>query len=360
MRDLPYEIFTNIFSRLSIKSLFQFRCVCKTWRDLLTDPHFIKQQLNRSSETNISNPNLILNCGSNLCHVLYSIHNGTWDDKPVKLDLPFKLSNIGIVGSCNGLVCLLGFSRVYDVIVWNPFTRDFNKLPYAPLKFPGRTVSRFPVMGFGYSPSKDVYKVIRVIYFHVDRTWSSSCSSLVQVHTLGSDSWRRIGEIPFEIRDWLSGVFVNGALHWIAIRSSRPDTIVSFDVGNEKFRKMPQPYFGDDGFQSKLEVLGGFLCMICTYYDNRVKIWVMKDYGVKESWIKQFSISQPMVIGNFKCLKPLGFTKSGEILLEMHDRKLVLYDPERKIFRNFTIRGVPDWSEAGAFIGTLISPEACS
>ncbi|XP_042486089.1 F-box protein CPR1-like [Macadamia integrifolia] len=361
MRDLPYDIFTNILSRISIKSLFRFRCVCISWRDFLSDPHFIKQQLIRSTETNISNPNLILNCGSNLYHVLYSIHNDTWDDEPVKLDLPFKLSNIGIVGSCNGLVCLLGYSnRVYDVVVWNPITRDYKKLPYTSLQFPGRTVSRFPVMGFGYSPSKDVYKVLRVIYFHVDGRTASSCRSLVQVHTLGSDSWRRIGEIPFEIRDWLSGTFVNGALHWFAIRSSRPDTIVSFDVGDEKFRKIPQPLFGDDGFLKKLEVLGGFLCMICTYYDNRVKIWVMKDYGVRESWIKHFSISQPMVVGNFKHLKPLGFTKSGEILLEMHDGKLVLYDPERKLFSNFRIPGVPVCSEVGAFIGTLISPKACS
>ncbi|XP_042489890.1 F-box protein CPR1-like [Macadamia integrifolia] len=361
MRDLPYEIFINILPRVPIKSLFRFRCVCKAWRDLLTDPHFIKQQLNHSAETNISNRNLILNCGSNLYNVLYSIHNDTWDDEPVKLDLPCKLSTIEIVGSCNGLVCLLGYlNRVYDVIIWNPFTRDYKMLPYAPFQLPGRAVSRFPVLGFGYSPSKDVYKVLRVIYFHVDCRMVSSCRSLVDVHTLGTDSWRRIGEIPFDIRDWLSGIFVNGALHWIAIRSSRPDTIVSFDVGNEVFREIPQPYFGDHSFHSKLGVLGGFLCMICTFYDNHVKIWVMKDYGVRESWIKHFSIHQPMVVGHFKHLKPLGFTKSGEILLEMHDRKLVLYDLEKKRFRNLIIQGVPDWSEVGVSIGTLISPEARS
>ncbi|XP_043718176.1 F-box protein At3g07870-like [Telopea speciosissima] len=365
MRDLPcefpYEIFLNILSRLPIKSLFRFRCVCKAWRELLTDPHFIKQQLNHAAETNISNPNLILNCGSNLYNIFYSIHNDTWKDEPLKLDLPFKLSTIEIVGSCNGLVCLWGYlNRVYNVIVWNPFTRDYKILPDEPFQFLGRTVSRFPVLGFGYSPSKDVYKVLRIVYFHVDGRMFSSCCSLVDVHTLGSNSWRRIGEIPFDIRDCLSGVFVNGSLHWIAIRSSRPDTIVSFDVEDEVFREMPQPYFGDHSFQSKLGVLGGFLCMICTLYDNNVKIWMMKDYGVKESWIKQFSISQPMVVGHFNHLKPLGFTKSGEIVLEMHDRKLVLYDPKTKKLRNLTIQGVPDWYEVGVSIGTLISPKPCS
>ncbi|GLT54820.1 hypothetical protein SLA2020_279860 [Shorea laevis] len=37
---LPEELVLNILSRLSPKSLFRFRCVCKTWRTLIGNPDF--------------------------------------------------------------------------------------------------------------------------------------------------------------------------------------------------------------------------------------------------------------------------------------------------------------------------------
>ncbi|KAL6204269.1 hypothetical protein ACLB2K_021537 [Fragaria x ananassa] len=44
--DLDAVIF-DILSRLPPKSLLRFRCVCKAWRTLISDPYFIKEHLSR-------------------------------------------------------------------------------------------------------------------------------------------------------------------------------------------------------------------------------------------------------------------------------------------------------------------------
>lgn len=41
---LPLDVVANMLSRLSVRSLVRFRCVCKQWRSLISDPIFIKEQ----------------------------------------------------------------------------------------------------------------------------------------------------------------------------------------------------------------------------------------------------------------------------------------------------------------------------
>ena len=42
---LPDDIVLNILSRLPVKSLLRFRCVCKTWVSSITTPNFISTHL---------------------------------------------------------------------------------------------------------------------------------------------------------------------------------------------------------------------------------------------------------------------------------------------------------------------------
>ncbi|RHN63682.1 putative F-box domain-containing protein [Medicago truncatula] len=42
---LPEELIVEILLRLSVKSLLQYKCVCKTWKTLLSDPQFAKSHL---------------------------------------------------------------------------------------------------------------------------------------------------------------------------------------------------------------------------------------------------------------------------------------------------------------------------
>ncbi|XWS18124.1 hypothetical protein CRYUN_Cryun32bG0015000 [Craigia yunnanensis] len=61
--------------------------------------------------------------------------------------------------------------------------------------------------------------------------------------------------------------------------------------GSENYREVPQPEYKDKRFQLNVGVLGGCLCTIANYGDVRVDLWVMKEYGVKESWTRLFSVA---------------------------------------------------------------------
>ena len=47
---LPDDIVLNILSRLPVKSLLRFRCVCKTWDSSITTPNFISTHLNNNKD----------------------------------------------------------------------------------------------------------------------------------------------------------------------------------------------------------------------------------------------------------------------------------------------------------------------
>lgn len=51
------------------------------------------------------------------------------------------------------------------------------------------------------------------------------------------------------------------------------------------------PVAVSNGGNFLFEVLTGRLSLVCMYYDEQAyDIWVMKVYGVKESWTKPFTL----------------------------------------------------------------------
>ncbi|MCI32129.1 F-box/kelch-repeat protein, partial [Trifolium medium] len=97
---LPFDLIPEILSRLPVKFLLQFRCVCKSWKSLITDPKFTKKHLSLSTT-----------------HTLHRISCS--DHKPViksySLDSVLNItqtqfrfnSYVYFVGSCNGILCLV-------------------------------------------------------------------------------------------------------------------------------------------------------------------------------------------------------------------------------------------------------------
>nr|DAD20306.1 TPA_asm: hypothetical protein HUJ06_021769 [Nelumbo nucifera] len=340
-QNLPDELITEILSRLPVKPLLRFNCVCKPWRALISDPGFIKKHAIRSIE-NEQNINLILRG----CY-LYSVEFDACD-KAVELDHPLKSPNYvnvpQVVGSCNG-------AKIHPH--YNPSARQHQKLPYTPIE---SREKGYIVYGFGYDPIADDYKVVRIVEFYGDD--DDSFDSEVKVYTQSSNSWRRVGDVPFSLRYKISGMLANSALHWIWTvldsDSKASNLVFSFDLRDEEYRVVPLPSFPDDSFRMNVRVLRGRLCILCNYYKFRVDIWVMNEYGVKESWSRQFSIAQPSVIRSFEYLRPLCFSKNGELLLEQDNNRLVLYDSKSERARVLRIHGIPDWFETEIFVGSLI------
>jgi len=117
-----------------------------------------------------------------------------------------------------------------------------------------------------------------------------STEMLVNVYSLKSGSWKKAESSP-DYQPVASkvgpAVFLDGCIHWFSRRTiDQKDTIVAFDLAEEKFREVPLPNSIDS---CKLAVLGGCLC---TFDETRPDVWVMKEHGVQKSWTK-FTINHP-------------------------------------------------------------------
>ena len=91
------------------------------------------------------------------------------------------------------------------------------------------------VYGFGFSQETNQYKVIRVT--------KKLSQSLCEIFTLGTNKWRNIPNIPFQVNREYFGVPLNGAIHWIAgykIPISS-ELKCAFDIDSEKVRPILLP-----------------------------------------------------------------------------------------------------------------------
>ncbi|KAM7493720.1 hypothetical protein LguiB_028329 [Lonicera macranthoides] len=88
---------------------------------------------------------------------------------------------------------------------------------------------------------------------------------------------------------------------------------------------------------------------------NRIVIWVMKDYGVKVSWNKDFVITHKTCSG-FDTYEPIMRKGNGEILVIFNNEYIMLYDPKSEAFESeLEINGVSSKFHAIAYVPSLIS-----
>lgn len=116
------DLITEVLSFLLVKSLTRLRCVCKFWNTLISDTTFVKLHLQRSPRRHLLLTDYDevngLSCPSP--YVVYLVDNK-------RITLSHHTDCFDVVGSCNGLLCLLGYSNTYKHIniwfrLWNPAT----------------------------------------------------------------------------------------------------------------------------------------------------------------------------------------------------------------------------------------------
>lgn len=356
MADLPPEIIIAVFYRLPVRPLLQFRSVSKPLRSLIDSTGFIDLHLKNSIETG-SNLSLILRKETEI----YFINLDALSDA-VSLAHPLMCysNQILILGSINGLICISNVAE--DIALWNPSIRRHKVLPFLPIERIGSSILGTRVFGFGYDPVNEDYKLVRISQFI--NLGSEGFVSKVKVYSLRANEWRDSEDMPFVLcYTRKNGTFASGALHWVVNRKfnvEEADLIVAFDLTVERFREVPLPECTEERFHIDVGVLGGCVCMIATYQDVRIDVWVMREYGVKKSWAKLFSVAQAdEVVGSFKYLRPLVYSKTdGEVLLELDNQRLVWYDLRGKRVKNVSVAGLPNSFEAEICVGSLVPAEA--
>jgi F-box interacting protein len=262
-----------------------------------------------------------------------------------------------IVGSCNGIICL---ARDPLVVLWNPSIRKVKELP----PFENPDICQHMTYGFGYDYVTDDYKVVAFLGYCGLRDSSTGDLVLkaeVKVNTLGTNFWRNIQDFPFDSLPDISsgGKFVSGAINWLASTSwnEGPYFIVSLDLGNESYQKILPPDYGEVHVNAlSLGVLRDCLCMICGH-----DIWIMKEYGNKESWTKLFSVSYIRDPSKLYFLtKALYAFENGQVLLESRGdwyMKLNAYDPKIGTFRFINFQNKSVYNPIGR--NFVDGPEIC-
>ncbi|XP_021736517.1 putative F-box protein At3g52320 [Chenopodium quinoa] len=188
-KTLPkHLILQEILPRLPVKSLIRFKSVSKSWLSTIISPKFTKTHLKISS----FRPHFLVHATLHRAsddeiyllqydHMNCNVRNFIELEFANGYDLPIEVNYI--VGSCNGLVCLLGNEhRSREVFyVCNPATRRLRKI-----KKPGG-VGRADRSGcvFCYESSTDDYIIFGA--------FSSRHDDFVHfyVFSLSAGNWRR-------------------------------------------------------------------------------------------------------------------------------------------------------------------------
>ncbi|KAL0403429.1 UNVERIFIED_CONTAM: putative F-box protein [Sesamum radiatum] len=324
----PEEIIVEILSRLPVRCLLKLRCVSKSWRSLISSNHFIRAHLAVSrKDTNFARHRIIstvlLPCYSLKQCSLNSLLSEPVADA-VDFDYPMKNPNnsVRVVGCCNGLVCIAINGKHFSC---GTHLRESTRNCLVLGIFSGFcTAGRY--------------------------------ESRVKVYSLRANSWKRIlvfkDGLPFDD----TGKFVSGKLHWgRRVGFNSRWEIVSFDLGSEVCGTVEQPRYVEGGFSPSLGVLGGSLCVLCDFPKTSVDVWILREYGNRDSWDKLVTV--PYDLGDpwkGPYSTPLCRGAKGEILL-VYGSSFIVYDQKDNALHRPKITNFATFLEADVYVESLVS-----
>ncbi|KAL5100769.1 hypothetical protein RYX36_005096 [Vicia faba] len=235
-QSLPDDVIIEILLRLPVRSLLLLKCVCKSWKTLISDLQFAKQHLQSlTMDPSIANRRFFFGRGDGKIvsvPVKPLLENPSEPIEAVEFSMEHSLR---VLGSCNGLVCLLEIYEGY-VRLWNPSTKfESNKSPSLNLLFDQWTIAFY---GFGYDHVNDKYKLLLDV-----RVVSNIGYQNVRLYTFGENSWTTIQNFPCHPARF-TGKLVNGTLNWIIVRRVGDyiqTRILSFDLVKETYTEILLP-----------------------------------------------------------------------------------------------------------------------
>ncbi|GFQ01399.1 F-box/kelch-repeat protein at3g23880 [Phtheirospermum japonicum] len=333
---LPNDVVIEILTRLPVKPLLKFRCVCKSWLSIISSHPFIKTHLtNSKNDPNFTHHRIMLNCRGNLkqCSARSLLYEPIIESFHTGFSSQSSKNSIWVVGSCDGLICLAIDKK--ELILWNPTTRISKNLPDFGVKISFRSYFAY---GFGFDKSSDDYKG--------------------KVYSLKADLWKTIKS--FKGR-WLMddpATFANGKLYWIAnsdLELKCGWDIAFFDLATDEYGVLEMPRYVKSGFYSRLGVSQGRLFVMCSHVMS-ADVWIMDGGGAGNGiWSNVVSIPYVDDFLRYNYKKALCVTENGEVVL-ICGLKIVIFDADDSSFRYPEIRNAGEFIASSAYIESLVSP----
>ncbi|XP_016200455.1 F-box/kelch-repeat protein At3g06240-like [Arachis ipaensis] len=318
--QIPNDLALEILAKLPVKSLKRFSCVRKSWLNLLENPDFKSMYYENLKSKTAHSSSLLLwrlfyQRDENNVHLL----SGERYENMVTLVLPTLVESYGpgeVLECVNGIIC--HYERGREVIgLWNPKTDEHKIIPPGISDDEPGFDRHVSVHGFGYDNVNDDYKVVQCVYYIYGRTlFEEPVLRIWQIYSLKSNCWKKLDleMTQKEDVDKASIAYLNGVCHWwgseFATDELEEQVLVSFNLSTETFRTTSIVWVqeNDDSPTRTLVVLNESVTLISSFaQNNRIEISILGEVGVKESWVKLFTLGPfqsefryPMRMGN-KC-----------------------------------------------------------
>ncbi|KAL8137372.1 hypothetical protein V2J09_003373 [Rumex salicifolius] len=244
--NFPPDLLPEVLSRLPVKSLLRFQCVCRPWLDMINDPDFARSHLNRFTNNNRETHLLsyqkhdirtrystgcAVRCSETLeiTSKLAMLTNAQPNQNyPTTLPAFEGVHQWEIVSSVDGLCMLVSGYLCKDqvhYILWKPSIRKYRIVP----AFPNLKFLRIRML---WSGALD-YKYVRIV--------QTGSMQFIAVYSVGENSWKKI-EIQGEglscwsrhLHSHVQGICFRGILY--ALKEMRVDgslKLVTFDLSKE-------------------------------------------------------------------------------------------------------------------------------
>ncbi|KAL5562670.1 hypothetical protein UlMin_032417 [Ulmus minor] len=391
---LPLVILVDILLKLSTKSIVYCKCVCKTWRAAISDPQFAKMHfkqakayplirdlyptrisrtlyLNEPGDGGCDSCNIEVKVDTNLRVPIRNSQVMIHQNKPsvvffgkyrpgmhcIKINA--EDHRYHLVNSCNGLLCLAAPSKcpAKTVVVCNPVTGEYINLWSFPNTLPFGITKIVICCGLGFCSKSNQFKVVRVCHLFDRGVPSSHKIVMAEIQALGTGEWRDVDNCPGMWWVQEGATYLDGALHWMCIDYQESEHIVSFDLENEQFYLLPLPPLAPDHpfknekvYNLSMGAVGGCLC-VCDppssyLLDEPCDVWIMKYYGVHDSWTKLFSIASPILEMNMtidphaNCCFPISLDNGAFLMFYSSEKlqALVYYDQRGLKLKHLKLR----------------------
>ncbi|KAI3923266.1 hypothetical protein MKW92_002519 [Papaver armeniacum] len=320
-------IASEILSRLRVKSLMRFKCVCKHWKFLIEqDKHFIDLHLTRSK----TKPCLLIHVPHNVDPNYFLAADLLRQEKTISAAVHTvvpgaeKFANwFPVSGIVNGLICLLskrtnnsnyskGNMRIWNVStqeVTPPIESTLHSRLLKEVNGAYRPACTLVNYAMGFSPATKEHKVI-FMWQQVDYSPQYRFHYVYEVLTVGDNKWRRIQEVPqHNIVEYIfsgAAVYVNGVLYFkTKMLREKPHNndkfIVAFDVDTEKFRSIRIPLFilnsGHKDYLIELLEVNCCIALVTRNSGRTFKLWLYdkenRGASYLQNWSEAISIMLP-------------------------------------------------------------------
>ncbi|KAI3936490.1 hypothetical protein MKX01_028120 [Papaver californicum] len=289
-----------------------------------------------------------------------------------------------ILGPVNGLICFVDWEVKNSYFSISDFyTRIFNVstreiTPWMKSSFlreergehcgSSEVISKCLQLGFD-----PVTKETKLVGAWSIRKKHCNAYFVCEVLTLGSNTWRRIDNVPlYNIQS--NSAYLNGSIYWRSNKphfmefgnadgeDANPKFIVAFDVGSEKFRVIPVPSFMADKFYRlrwfDLFVMDDRLAFFSWESHLMAKLWILQDdhysenrvtsnaatVGSNINWTEEI-ISIPSNL-SFDLIICQAIPGTDQIILQCHVSQLMefvaaySYSRQTKAFKKIEISGI--------------------